>query len=113
MVDAGKESVPELCRPRRVPGAHHQGEGPFWMSFASYVARDVAQQQTGRLPASFSELEVAGMLRGTPRDPLGQTYKLMPDGSVELRTPDDFPFIEKGTSPGYVPPPSPKILPSD
>jgi hypothetical protein len=71
------------------------------------------QQRTGRLPASFSELEVAGMLRGTPRDPLGQTYKLMPDGSVELRTPDDFPFIEKGTSPGYVPPPSPKILPSD
>jgi hypothetical protein len=71
------------------------------------------QQQTGRFPSSFSELEAAGMLRGTPRDPLGHTYKLMPDGSVELRTPDDFPFIEKGMPAGYVPPLTPKILPSD
>jgi len=71
------------------------------------------QQQTGHFPSSFSELEAAGMLRGTPRDPLGQSYKLMPDGRVELRTPDDFPFIEKGMPEGYVPPPSPKILPSD
>jgi hypothetical protein len=53
------------------------------------------------------------MLRGTPRDPLGQTYKLMPDGRVELRNPDDFPFIEKGMPTGYEPPLSPKILPSD
>jgi hypothetical protein len=71
------------------------------------------QQQNGRFPAGFSELEATGMLRGTPRDPLGQTYKLMPDGSVDLRTPDDFPFIEKGMPADYVPPPSPKILPSD
>ena len=68
------------------------------------------QQQTGRFPSSFSELEAAGMLRGTPRDPLGQTYKLMPDGRVELRTPDNFPFIEKGTPARYEPPLSPKIL---
>jgi hypothetical protein len=71
------------------------------------------QQQTGRFPSSFSELEAAGMLRGTPRDPLGQSYTLMPDGSVDLRTPDDFPFIEKGMPAGYEPPVSPKILPSD
>jgi hypothetical protein len=71
------------------------------------------QQQTGRFPSSFSELEAAGMLRGTPRDPLGHSYKLLPDGSVELRTPDDFPFIEKGMPAGYVPPLTPKILPSD
>jgi hypothetical protein len=71
------------------------------------------QQQSGRFPSSFSELEAAGMLRGTPRDPLGQTYKLMPDGRVELRNPDNFPFIEKGTPVGYEPPLSPKILPSD
>jgi tetratricopeptide (TPR) repeat protein len=71
------------------------------------------QQQTGRFPSSFSELEAAGMLRGSPRDPLGQSYKLMPDGRVELRTPDDFPFIEKGMPLDYTPPPSPKILPSD
>jgi len=71
------------------------------------------QQQTGRFPSSFSELEAAGLLRGTPLDPLGQSYKLMPDGRVELRTPDDFPFIEKGMPFAYTPPPSPKILPSD
>ena len=64
-------------------------------------------------PSSFSELEAAGMLRGIARDPLGQPYKLMPDGRVELRTPDDFPFIEKGTPPGYEAPLSPKILPTD
>jgi hypothetical protein len=70
-------------------------------------------QQTGLLPFSFAELEAAGMLQGTPRDPLGQPYKLMPDGRVGVRNPDDFPFIEKGMPAGYVPPPSPKILPSD
>jgi len=45
-------------------------------------------------------------------DPLGHPYKLLPDGRVEVRDPDDLPFIEKGTPPGYVPPP-PKFLPSD
>jgi hypothetical protein len=71
------------------------------------------QQQTGIFPFSFAELQAAGMLQSVPRDPLGQTYKLMPDGKVEVQTPDDFPFIEKGTPPGYVAPLSPKILPSD
>jgi hypothetical protein len=71
------------------------------------------QQQTGLFPFSFAELQAAGMLQGIPRDPLGQSYKLMPDGRVELRTPDDFPFIEKGMPAGYKPPLSPKILPSD
>ena len=52
------------------------------------------------LPSSFSELEAAGLLRGTPRDPLGHPYKLMPDGRVEVRAPDDFPFIQKGTPAG-------------
>jgi tetratricopeptide (TPR) repeat protein len=71
------------------------------------------QQQTGIFPFSFAELQAAGMLQGAPRDPFGQAYKLMPDGRVEVQTPDDFPFIEKGTPPGYVAPLSPKILPSD
>jgi hypothetical protein len=71
------------------------------------------QQQTGILPFSFAELQAAGMLQGIPRDPLGQAYKLMPDGRVEVQTPDDFPFIEKGMPPGHVAPLSPKILPSD
>ena len=71
------------------------------------------QQQTGHFPGSFSELEAAGLLRGTPIDPLGHAYKLMPDGRVEVRVPDDLPFIQKGTPPGYVPPLAPKFLPTD
>jgi hypothetical protein len=71
------------------------------------------QQRTGRFPSSFSELQAAGLLQGTPVDPLGHTYKLMPDGRVEVRVPDDLPFIQKGTPPGYVAPAAPKFLPAD
>jgi hypothetical protein len=70
-------------------------------------------EQAGLFPFSFAELQAAGMLQSIPRDPLGHSYKLMPDGTVELQTPDDFPFIEKGMPPGYVAPLSPKILPTD
>ena len=70
------------------------------------------QQQTGHFPGSFSDLETAGLLRGMPIDPLGHPYKLMPDGRVEVRVPDDLPFIQKGTPPGYIPP-APKFLPTD
>ncbi len=68
--------------------------------------------KTGHLPASFSDLQALGTLREIPVDPLGHTYKLTSDGRVEVRTPDDFPFLTKGTPPGYVAP-SPKFLPSD
>jgi len=71
------------------------------------------RQQTGRFPFSFSELQAADLLRGTPVDPLGHTYKLMPDGRVEVRVPEDLPFIQKGTPPGYVAPAAPKFLPAD
>jgi hypothetical protein len=71
------------------------------------------QQQTGRFPSSFSELQAAGLLRSTPVDPLGHPYKLTPGGRIEVRTPDDLPFIQKGTPEGYVPPAAPKFLPSD
>ena len=71
------------------------------------------REKTGRLPESFSDLQVAGMLRGTPIDPLGQPYKLVADGRVEVRDPDDLPFIQKGTPPGYVAPLKPKFLPTD
>lgn len=70
-------------------------------------------EKNGRLPDSFSDLVTAGFLRGIPVDPLGHTYKLTPDGRVEVRVPDDLPFIQKGTPPGYVPPLKPKFLPSD
>jgi hypothetical protein len=71
------------------------------------------REKTGHFPASFSDLTSAGILRGTPVDPLGHPYKLTPDGRVEVRVPDDLPFIEKGMPQGYVPPKVPKFLPSD
>ncbi len=73
----------------------------------------IYQKNTGHFPSTFSELQAAGMLRGTPLDPLGIPYKLVADGRIEVRDPDKLPFIEKGTSPGYVPPRVPKFLPSD
>jgi hypothetical protein len=65
--------------------------------------------KTGHLPQSFSDLEAADLLRGTPTDPLGHPYKLMPEGRVEVRVPDDLPFLEKGTPIGYIPPRMPKL----
>jgi tetratricopeptide (TPR) repeat protein len=59
------------------------------------------REKTGHLPQSFSDLEAANIMRGTPVDPVGNPYKLMPDGRVEVRVPDDLPFIQKGTPPGY------------
>lgn len=72
----------------------------------------IYREKTGQWPSTFSDLQAAGMLRALPVDPLGQTYKLVPGGRVEVREPDEFPFITRGTPPGYVPPP-PKFRPSD
>ncbi len=71
------------------------------------------RRKTGHFPAGFQELEAAGLLRGIPVDPLGVPYKLTPDGQVEVRDPDDLPFIEKGMPPGYVPPKQARFLPAD
>jgi len=71
------------------------------------------RDKTGHFASSFSELESAGMLRGSPRDPLGAPYKLAAGGKVEVTDPDNLPFIEKGLSIGYIPPPKPKLLPAD
>ncbi len=62
-------------------------------------------EKTGRLPSSFNQLIEAGMLAGVPRDPDRKPYKLMADGRIELRNPEDFPFAEKGLPPGYNPGP--------
>jgi tetratricopeptide (TPR) repeat protein len=69
------------------------------------------REKTGYLPRTFGELETANMLRGIPVDPVGHTYKLMPDGHVEVRVPDELPFIEKGIPIGYIPPAKPKLPP--
>lgn len=61
-------------------------------------------ERTGRLPANMSELASAERLPGIPADPDGHPYKLTPEGRVEVRVPDDFPFATKGLPPGYKPP---------
>jgi len=70
------------------------------------------REKVGHLPSSFSEVQASGLLAAIPTDPLGHTYRLLPDGRIEVRVPDDLPFIQKGLPPGYKPPP-PKFLPSD
>jgi tetratricopeptide (TPR) repeat protein len=60
-------------------------------------------ERTGRLPANMSELASAERLPGIPVDPDGHPYKLTPEGRVEVRVPDDFPFAAKGLPPGYKP----------
>jgi len=70
------------------------------------------RERTGHWPSNFSELEATGLLRALPVDPLGHLYRLAPEGRVEVQEPDKFPFIKKGTPPGYTPP-IPKFLPSD
>jgi len=59
------------------------------------------EQQKGVTPSSFNVMMGAGILRGVPVDPDGKPYKLMADGRIELRNPEDFPFVEKGLPPGY------------
>ena len=67
------------------------------------------QERTGHPPRSFADLNAAGMLRGTPRDPLEHAYLLMPNGRVRLEDPDSLPFVTKGLPTGYKPPETPKI----
>ena len=61
-------------------------------------------ERTGRLPASMAELLASMGLTGVPVDPDGHPYKMTPEGRIEVRVPDDFPFATKGLPPGYKPP---------
>jgi tetratricopeptide (TPR) repeat protein len=61
-------------------------------------------ERTGRLPASMAELLAAEGITGVPTDPDGHPYKMTPEGRIEVRVPDDFPFATKGLPPGYTPP---------
>jgi tetratricopeptide (TPR) repeat protein len=60
-------------------------------------------ERTGRLPASLSELLAAEGIAGIPADPDGHPYKMTPEGRIEVRVPDDFPFATKGLPRGYKP----------
>jgi tetratricopeptide (TPR) repeat protein len=62
---------------------------------------DTYRQRFGRWPANFGQLISAGLLRGVPLDPLGQPYKLKPEGRFEVADPTDLPFIKKGYPAAY------------
>lgn len=61
------------------------------------------RQRAGRPPQSWVDMVSAGILRSVPLDPLGYSYKLTPDGRVEVRDPKEFPFITRGLPPGAKP----------
>src|SRR5262249_9376917 len=61
------------------------------------------RQRTGVQPRSFSDLVATGLLRRLPIDPLGNPYKLTPDGRVEVAESDPLPFITKGLPSGREP----------
>lgn len=61
----------------------------------------IYRERNGRLPIDWQEMALAGLLRGTPSDPTGAPYKLMPDGTVQVKDPDALPFISKGLPPGW------------
>lgn len=60
-------------------------------------------QTNGRIPTNLWEIAAAEHLQGIPVDPDGNPYELSVDGEVLVSKPDDFPFITKGTPPGYKP----------
>jgi tetratricopeptide (TPR) repeat protein len=60
-------------------------------------------QRTGRLPSNIAELVAAEGLPGVPIDPDGHAYRMTPEGRIELRDPDAFPFATQGLPRGYKP----------
>ncbi|HEX9110145.1 MAG TPA: tetratricopeptide repeat protein [Terriglobales bacterium] len=70
------------------------------------------RQQTGDVPATISDLERVGLIRGTPMDPTDRPYKLTSDGRIEVQDPDRIPFITKGLPPGMESP-QPKTAKKD
>ncbi len=67
------------------------------------------RQQNGRSPDSIQDLERAGFIHGTPADPNGNPYKVMPEGRIEVQHPETLYFITKGLPPGVEPPQPPRI----
>jgi tetratricopeptide (TPR) repeat protein len=52
--------------------------------------------RTGRYPSNFEEMAANGWLRAVPRDPTGDPYKLLPEGRIEIRSPETKPFVKYG-----------------
>lgn len=95
-------------------------ENAIWHLRAIKVAQDVTalgklveiyRERYGHFPHSFREMETAGLLRSTPVDPVDNEYQLDAQGNVFIADPENFPFVEKGLPPGYVPRSVPRIPP--
>jgi hypothetical protein len=56
----------------------------------------VYRERTGTLPARWADLVHARLLPGIPLDPTGEALNLMPDGTVEVHDPSQFPFLGQG-----------------
>ncbi|HYH00439.1 MAG TPA: tetratricopeptide repeat protein [Terriglobales bacterium] len=54
------------------------------------------RESTGRTPSNFEEMVAAGWLTDVPVDPTGQIYRLLPDGRVELQSPEKKPYVHFG-----------------
>jgi len=70
------------------------------------------RDKTGHLPAAFSDMVSAGLIKGIPLDPIGHPYSLEPGGRVVVSVPEDLPFLDKGVPSGYVPHAAPKLFPA-
>ena len=58
-------------------------------------------RKTGVLPRSMNDLVRIGLLRSIPLDPTGRPYRIASDGRIEVQSPDEIPFLEKGIPRGY------------
>lgn len=70
------------------------------------------RDRTGHLPATFSDMVSAGLIKSIPLDPWGHPYSLEADGRVVVTFPEDLPFLDKGVPRGYVPRAAPKLYPA-
>jgi tetratricopeptide (TPR) repeat protein len=69
---------------------------------------DKYREKTGRSPQSMGDLERAGFIHGTPADPNGVAYQLLPGGRIEVADPEKLYFITKGLRPGAASPQPPR-----
>jgi tetratricopeptide (TPR) repeat protein len=53
----------------------------------------IYRERAGMLPANWSEMVRAGLLRGVPVDPTGTPYILSQNGTVQVQNPKDFPYL--------------------
>lgn len=59
--------------------------------------------RTGEWPTSWVQLNQAGIIRGIPRDPIGNPYLLTEGGRVQVADYKKLPFITEGLPPGVKP----------